>query len=75
MDEGGDGGSIQERTLILKCPPLGRKPLKGRRRGRGAKEKEERMLAQYMSKWLAPKHKEKELQLEDRSGTRGDAGN
>ena len=74
MDGGGDGRDIQERTLVQKCPPPGRKPLKGRRRMKGKKEKESRMLAQFMSKWLAPKCKEKELRLEERSGTSGNAG-
>ena len=74
MDGGGDGRDIQERTLVQKCPPPGRKPLKGRRRMKGKKEKESRMLAQFMSKWLAPKCKEKELRLEERCGTRVNAG-
>lgn len=32
------------------------------------------MLAQHMSRWLATKCKDQELQLEERSGTRDDTG-
>ena len=74
MEGEGGAGEIQERTLVRQCPPSGRKPLKGKRRTKGEKEKEARMLAQFMSKWLAPKCKETELRLEERSGTRGNAG-
>ena len=74
MDGEGDAGEILERSLVQQCPPSGRKPLKVKRRTKGGKEKEARMLAQFMSKWLAPKCKEKELRLEERSGTRGNAG-
>ena len=75
MDVGGGGGKIQMGSLIPECPPPGRRPLKGKRRGvRGAKAKENGMLALYMSRWLATKHRDQELQLEDSSGTRDDSG-
>ena len=75
MDGGGGGGKIQMGSLISGCPPPGRRPLKGkRRRVRGAKAKENGMLAQYMSRWLATKCKDQEMKLEERSGTRDDTG-
>ena len=75
MDGGGGGGKIQMGSLIPECPPPGRRPLKGKRRGgRGVKAKEDGVLALYMSRWLATKHRDQELQLEDSSGTRDDSG-
>ena len=70
MDGGGGGGKIQMGSLISGCPPPGRRPLKGKRRGgRGVKAKEYGVLALYMSRWLATKHRDQGLQLEDSSGT------
>ena len=70
MDGGGGGGKIQMGSLISGCPPPGRRPLKGKRRGgRGVKAKEDGVLALYMSRWLATKHRDQGLQLEDSSGT------
>ena len=70
VDGGGGGGKIQMGSLISGCPPPGRRPLKGKRRGgRGVKAKEEGVLALYMSRWLATKHRDQGLQLEDSGGT------
>ena len=70
MDGGGGGGKIQMGSNISGCLPPGRRPLKGKRRGRGAKAKEDGVLALHMSRWLATKRRDQGLQLEETSGTR-----
>ena len=54
VNEGGNGGEVVGETLPGGEPKTGRKPLRGKRRGKkGSITKEEkRRLALYMSRWL-----------------------